>query len=374
MRAVGWAILLLELVGSAVSRSLVSRRLGSRADPHVLKSQCQSDPRRLWWFGKCWCEPGWLAKEGSGSEEVPDCSAPLLKNGDCDCFSDSPQNRTFLLDNAWMHDSGYRCTALCRYTPALGVPRSIPQEWMDNQIWKQLSFYKKELPQTRHNHLRGRLDEFANAYDGWKFLEGQNLGNVLELGAGGYTQIRNILERVNASMRRVTLVDPLLDHYKTVARCPYATGSLKINDTSYPTTLVNTSIEVFGEKMLVGQQLQGTYDTVILMNVLVYAQDALKILEIMYASLKMGGLLLFHDRFFEDSVRSSRCKTAGFIVNVLQVSKGLLDHFLDHFSHEPFFNANQTAEQLSRSVNWCLRQDNEVGYFVAVRKDKKVLL
>lgn len=309
-----------------------------------------------------------------GDPALPTCTTPLLNIGDCDCFPDQPNNRSFLTDVSWMHETGYRCTALCRSTAELGVPRAIPQEWMDNQIWRQLGFYKKELPQTRHNHLRGRLDEFTKAYSDWGFLQGSSLGNVLELGAGAYTQTKNILEHVNANIDHATLVDPLIHEYLKISRCPYLGGVLKFNDTSVPVTLHDISIEEYGKTVMAPRLLQNSFDTVILMNVLVYAQDALKILEIMYASLKMGGLLLFHDRYFEDIAKSSRCKTSGFTVNVIQVSKTLLDHFLDHFSTGPYFNANQTDEQLSRSVNWCLRLDNEMGYFVAVRKTKKVLL
>ena len=65
-----------------------------------------------------------------------------------------------------------------------------------------------------------------------------------------------------------------------------------------------------------------------MMNVLVYSLDAFEFLETIHHSLKVGGLLIFHDRWFSNIAVSSTCKTAGFFTNVLQVSKGLLDHFL----------------------------------------------
>ena len=64
----------------------------------------------------------------------------------------------------------------------------------------------------------------------------------------------------------------------------------------------------------------------------------------------------------------------GFYVNVVQVSKELLDHFLSLFSKEPFFSSEQTKGQIFRSKEWCSWKDDELGYFVAVRKLAGVVL
>eukprot|EP01039_Chlorochromonas_danica_P000649 gene649-704_t len=325
-------------------------------------------------MGKCWCEPGWISTINPKTLLLPICTIPLLKHGDCDCLSNSPNDRSFLKNLSWEHPQGYRCTSLCRYSDHLGVPFSSPQEWNENLVWKQLSFYRRELPQTRHNHLRARLDEFAVAFHQYSSLEGVDLGKVLELGAGGYTQTRSILERVNATMKEVTLLDPLIYHYQTIKHCPYYNGQFTVNNTVYPTILSNLSIEAFGTT-LASRPLEDLYDTVILMNVIVYAQNALKILETIYSALKPNGLLIFHDRYFDNWIHSSKCKTAGFIVNIQQVSQTVLQHFLDSaFSREPFFNTNQTKEQIERSRDWCKWSDDEKAYFVIVRKVKSDIL
>lgn len=354
---------------------VASSSVGFSATDLELKASCVSDPNRLWFFGKCWCEQGWVTSP-SANPALPNCSVPLLQIGDCDCFPDRPNNRTFLKDMTWFHPEGYRCTSLCRSNEFIGVPRSVPAEWHDNQIWKQLGFYKRELPQKRHNHLRGRLEEFANAYKHWRYLEGRNLGKVLELGCGPYTQTRNILEHVRVNMTEVTLVDPLMEHYLQISRVTYRRpGSLSINETDYPAVLHLMTIERFHDEVLLPQNLEGAFDTVILMNVIVYAQDAFKIMETMYRALKMGGLLIFHDRYFEDVVKNSRCKMSGFYTNVIEIPKFLLDHFINSgFSRKPFFFGNQTEEQKYRSANWCLWLDSEIGYFTVITKTQKVLL
>jgi hypothetical protein len=140
---------------------------------------------------RCFCEPGW--ENASTDPKELDCSVPILQIGKCDCEPDDKE-RSFLRNISWQHPLGYECQALCRYNSQLGVPRSLPVEWYDNQKWKQLPFYQKDLPKTRPSHLKTRLLEFSDAYKQWHFLNGTNLGKVIEFGCGGYTQTRNILE------------------------------------------------------------------------------------------------------------------------------------------------------------------------------------
>ena len=114
---------------------------------------------------------------------------------------------------------------------------------------------------------------------------------------------------------------------------------------------------------------QGAFDTVVMMNVLVYAQDALAFLSTLHSSLKVGGTLIFHDRWFEDPVSSSHCKFVGFAMHIIQVRRALLQHFLDSsFSVEPLINTAQTRGQVDRSRDWCKWKDDETGYFAIVKK------
>lgn len=122
------------------------------------------------------CEPGW---------EPPGCKTPILSNGDCDCLSDKQQDRSFLKNSSWTHPKGYRCEALCKWNKDVGVPRAPYNEWKDNQVWRQLSFYQKDLPKTANNamtHLKIRLNEFDEGFKKFTYLEGTDLGDVIELG------------------------------------------------------------------------------------------------------------------------------------------------------------------------------------------------
>jgi hypothetical protein len=110
------------------------------------------------------------------------------------------------------------------------------------------------------------------------------------------------------------------------------------------------------------------YDTVICMNVLVYAQDAFKFLTTLFNAVKVGGMLIFHDRWFDNAVQSSKCKTAGFTINVVQITKPVLDHFLAKFDRAPYFTTNQTTDQAIRAAQWCHGRDTEPAYWAAIRK------
>ena len=327
---------------------------------------------------KCWCKPGF--DPFPTNNDHLNCNVTVINIGPCSCEPDKPFDRSFLTNNSWVYtgksggnngESVIRCTNLCKSNNQIGVPYSIPNEWKDNQHWKQIGFYKKELTiaseKRRHNHLIERLDEFGQGYSEWQFLNNVSLGSVIEFGAGGYTQTRNIMERTRGvHIHNVTLVDPMIFEYKKIRSCSYESGSLSINGTMYPTELSDLTVEEWGKRR-VGSQ----FDTVISMNVLVYAKDAFKFLQTLYDSLKPGGLLLFHDRWFDDPSRSSRCKMSGFMTNILQVKRPLLDHFLQIFDFQgigTYYNTNQTDRAAYRSKNWCPNDDNEVAYFVAGRR------
>jgi SAM-dependent methyltransferase len=270
------------------------------------------------------------------------------------------------------------------------VPIAHPLEWKDNLYWKQIGFYTKELRicsfNLRHTHMRQRLDEFYESYHNYTWLHGyqsptgaKGLGRLIEFGAGGYTQTRNLLEHVDIPVEHVTLVDPLIWPYGKLEGCSYRGGTLRVNNTAYPTSLFNTSTEIFGKRFLGEGVLNQTpldhhvanitqFDTVIVMNVLVYSANAFEFLETIYRVLKPGGLLLFHDRYFLDMVQSSKCKTAGFQSHMIQVKKEFLDFFLGHFEPQPFLNSQQNSLQKDRSMGWCGGGDHEIGYFAAVQK------
>lgn len=178
-----------------------------------------------------------------------------------------------------------------------------------------------------------------------------------------------IVQHIHVRVSDVTLVDTQIFDYKAIKGCTYYTGDFMANGQAYPTVLSKTPVEEFSRQPTPMKQ----YDTVICMNVLVYAQDAFKFLETLFHAVKVGGLLIFHDRWFDNPQLSSKCKTAGFTINVIQITRGVLDHFLSHFDRSPYFTTNQTSDQAIRASEWCHGKDNEPAYWVAVRKVKELV-
>jgi len=319
--------------------------------------KCPNKDQYELFLGKCFCSPGWEKEPKRG-----DCSVPLLKNGDCDCPPNVPDRTSKYLKNiSWAHPKGYVCTSLCRWNSQLGTIRSDPHTWQFNQKATQLRFYNGDLPKASmnaYNHLRKRLDEFGESFNQFRSINGSHLGAVCELGAGPWTQMRSIFSRVNVTVDSITLVEPQIHEYRKIQGCSYQHGHLL----GLPTKLVAKTVEDFGKENTI------QFDTIIDMNVLVYVQDALVYLTTLYNSLKMNGTLIFHERWFPDSVRSSKCTRAGYNHNVIQVRKELLDHFLSKFSTDIFINTNQSVHQIHRSKAWCKWQDDEMAYFVIAKK------
>ena len=94
------------------------------------------------------------------------------------------------------------------------------------------------------------------------------------------------------------------------------------------------------------------YDTVISINVIEHTQDAFKYLTGLYLSLKDNGLLIFHERYYNDNEISN-----GDLYHPIRIKRIILDRFLMGF--DILFN--------NCSANYEGRKGEE-GYYVIARK------
>jgi 2-polyprenyl-3-methyl-5-hydroxy-6-metoxy-1,4-benzoquinol methylase len=311
-------------------------------------------------LNKCYCKPSYVGES---------CSELIKSNDDCNCH-------TLDIDNpAWRHPHGYRCEMLCRSNPQVGVPKAIKSEWVYNQNVKQLhaskndmkSLFTENFKQTRlHEHIEDMREGFQN----FKYLENQQLGNVLEVGSGAYPQIYHMMNLTNVSATKITLLDPLAKEYvRMVPNCLYTMNKLKA--TKYqgeqPVKIIDETLEEFSNYNSVTSPSQ-MYDTIISVDVLPYAQDGLAYLTSLYRLLKPNGMLIFYERWFDNPGVSSKCRLVGFTTNLIQISRTVLDHFLSHYTVEPWFSSKQTKGQVRRSKDDCKWLDDETGYFVVAKK------
>ena len=83
---------------------------------------------------------------------------------------------------------------------------------------------------------------------------------------------------------------------------------------------------------------QEYYDTLISINVLEHVQDAFQYLNGLYYSIKKGGYLILHERYYDDSTIIN-----GDNYHPIRIKRILLDHFLSGF-HIIYNNCNASYE------------------------------
>jgi SAM-dependent methyltransferase len=181
----------------------------------------------------------------------------------------------------------------CRFDPHLDVCWNVPGIGRFRVVSKgrqQLAF-ACEIKFWEITSVPKRNREQQLAFERFQGLP-QNLGSVVEIGAGPYTKTKLILEtRPDVQVNHVTLVDPLIQEYSTNTNIhsSYPKGILEVNGINIPTTL----IEAGGEEPLPFAH----YDTAILVNTLEHCSNAVMVLNNVYECLKPGGILIFGESF-----------------------------------------------------------------------------
>lgn len=145
---------------------------------------------------------------------------------------------------------------------------------------------------SRHwsDHVDDRSTEHDGIFNEYKCVD-KNLGDVVELGCGPFTQVRHLMSKRGFKVNRLTLVDPLINSYATLSNCSYKNGSL----CGLSVELVNSKAEDF----LTFTRLE-SYDTVICINVLEHVQDVQKIFENINKMLIPGGTLILGERTYNN--------------------------------------------------------------------------
>jgi SAM-dependent methyltransferase len=136
-----------------------------------------------------------------------------------------------------------------------------------------------------------RNEQQLVAFDNFTALP-NDLGDVLELGAGPYTKVRLILEQEELrTVKSIALVDPLIEEYlsNTDITTSFTHEELCVERNCFPTKLHSTSAEAFFSEQ--------HYDTIILVNTLEHTENAVQILHNIWVLLKPGGLLVFGEEY-----------------------------------------------------------------------------
>ena len=186
---------------------------------------------------------------------------------------------------------------------------------IDHDRWLQAQAYeRKTWMQVTRGWTDARNYEFAFGFDAYRDLP-DDLGYMIELGAGPFTNSRLILERHSADS--ITLLDPLLADYITLDTCPYRDGVLA----GVPVAVIPSTIEDWEPE---------EYDTVVMINTLHHCQDAALVLKHVEAAVKPSGWLVFYEPPRE--IDPARIYDVG---HPLAPNAAFLERFLNRF--EPIY-------------------------------------
>lgn len=157
---------------------------------------------------------------------------------------------------------------------------SVPQE-----RWKAAQKFELDL----WNHLAyarsDRSNEHLINFGHYESLP-QNLGSVIEVGCGPFTQLATILANSH-SADSITLSDPLTSEYKKHPGCAYPNDELDRR----PVRVLDKALEDLNFK--------SEFDTLVCINVLEHVRDATKAMHNMTTSIKAGGHIIFHERSWD---------------------------------------------------------------------------
>jgi SAM-dependent methyltransferase len=216
---------------------------------------CPGDCRGECFFGRCFCNAG---------QAGPDCKETV---------SLPPCFREDSLQVASQADA-------CFMTP-YGIPKVSMERWRHAQTAEQgLWQHTHETNDRSQSHFE-MLGQYSAVPD--------DLGDVVEIGCGPFTQLAYLLEhrQPRPRVRSITLSDPGAFFYiANVTQCAFRYGTLG----GHPVAVVNTAAEQFA------RFYEGRFDTVVMINVIEHVYDVFEVMRAVYALLKPGGTFIFRER------------------------------------------------------------------------------
>lgn len=161
-----------------------------------------------------------------------------------------------------------------------GVVRVPKERWLEAQLFESTGWLKHwSYAASDRNH------EHAAGFNNYVDLP-LNLGDAIEVGCGPFTQLATIIDK--RVVESVTLADPLLNQYKVMPNCPYASGTYY----GYQPTLLSCMAEEL--------DFHRQFDTVVCINVLEHVMDAELVLDRMFDMLRVGGWIVFGERWNDE--------------------------------------------------------------------------
>ena len=255
-------------------------------------------------LGACFCGPG------AGGEWCERAAVPPS------CAAEERQAYSPLSSGLHRHTAHDVCAFYNAPYGTLAVDRrrwKAAQEW-EAALWTATS---AAVTTDRNEHHRRQFDNYAELP--------RQLGHVVEVGCGPFTQLQTILPS-RQYFDSITLVDPLIETYaRKVRGCPYSRGKLQGKHVA----LVSAPLEEL--------HLPTKADVLVMVSVLQSVRDVPRAMQAAYNALRGGGLLVFAERAFDERWEayraSGKAEAAVFwdVGHPCAVKMNVLEHFMAAF-------------------------------------------
>ncbi len=193
----------------------------------------------------------------------------------------------------------------------LRVPRS---RWSTAQHYE-----KKTWMESSAHAVDDRNEEHCAGFDDYKSIAGRRFKQAIELGCGPFTNMR-VLGRF-VGIDRCILLDPLIDSYLSHRHCSYRNDHVRTAPSaldqrlgaSRPLRAVRRLVRMAWPRLLeVGIPIEqriatpieempdcGTFDLVVMINVLEHCYDIERIFANLLRLCRPGTVFVFHDRLYQ---------------------------------------------------------------------------
>jgi SAM-dependent methyltransferase len=227
-----------------------------------------------------------------------------------------------------------------------GVVRVDRERWEEAQRYERRT-WMENLRFAADDHNREYLDPFRD----YAALRGRSFERAIELGCGPFTNMRLVLER--ADVREVHLLDPLAADYLHHPLCRYRGGRLG----GLKAVLSARALPSWRAPLLLARELGNAlrigglrgrpvhvepvpieefssplrFDLVVMINVLEHCRDAQAVFSKIDEILLPGGLVVFHDRLWDEGELGRTIGTLYDAGHPLRVGRAAAEPFLSRY-------------------------------------------
>jgi len=193
--------------------------------------------------------------------------------------------------------------------------------------------------------------DHAYMFDRYEMLRGVTFENAIELGCGPFTNVA-VLSQV-CQINRLALLDPLIEDYLRHPNCSFRDGALQLlSGEKLPAERVALPIEQFEPKT--------QYDLVVMLNVIEHCYNVPVILRKLWDMTAPGGVMIFHDRYFDHARVAAEAERAYDTAHPLKVDRKLIESFMRRFGLL-FFRLITTQGQVVHAA------EGDQFYFVGLK-------